>query len=150
MNQKFSELNLRRCDDPNAFNCQDKSNLYWVTALTEELGEVAGVVKKIQRGFNKRELLKMQNAWAKNQPVKKELQMMMPEIEAQDSMPSDQEFQIEWHKKMKKKLTEELADINTYLDLMASKNEIDLEDATIRKFNKVSIEMGLDEQYIIS
>lgn len=45
-----------------------------------------------------------------------------------------EEFQIE--------ASEELADVQTYLDLLAYHNGVDLSEATIRKFNQVSERIG--------
>lgn len=42
----------------------------------------------------------------------------------------------------REQLAEELADVQTYLDILAFRAGIDLADATIRKFNKVSDRVG--------
>ena len=47
---EFSAINMARCIGP--FNCGEKDNLYWITAMAEELGEIAGAVKKLESGFN--------------------------------------------------------------------------------------------------
>lgn len=40
----------------------------------------------------------------------------------------------------------ELADIQTYLDLLAARLDVDLAEATVRKFNEVSVRWGLDDR----
>ena len=47
---------------------------------------------------------------------------------------------------LKKQLGEELADICMYLFLVAARAGINLEDEVVRKFNKVSEELGFDER----
>jgi len=42
----------------------------------------------------------------------------------------------------KEELANELADVQTYLDLLAARCEINLGEATIKKFNEVSVRVG--------
>ena len=42
------------------------------------------------------------------------------------------------------KISDEIGDILTYLDLLAQRLDIDLSDALVRKFNKVSKKVGSD------
>ena len=44
----------------------------------------------------------------------------------------------------REKLASELADVQTYLDLLALRAGIDLGDATVRKFNEVSERVGVN------
>lgn len=53
---------------------------------------------------------------------------------------------IEQSSKRRINIAEELADIQLYLDLVAQRAGVNLEDATIVKFNKVSKEMSFPER----
>lgn len=143
MDKNFSALNLKRCDDPNAFNCADNGRLYWVTALTEELGEIAGIVKKLEGGFNQREYKKI------CKKLREEHIELDTSGEKEFIAPDYGTAMLIWSVKLNKKLALEMADLNTYLDLLASKEHINLEEATINKFNIVSEEMGLGKEYFI-
>ena len=126
--EQFMEVNWKR--NIEVFKTPDKTNLYWITALVEELGEIAGPVKKLERGFNPRELLKMQRNWNKV-------------FGADDSAvpPSDIEFEAMWEDKHKKALAGEMAGLFIYLALMAKANDINLWEAVIHEFNLVTQEM---------
>lgn len=127
--QEFQAVNMARSIGP--FQCGDKSNLYWVSALVEELGELAGATKKLDRGFNARELKKMQDKWQKNN-VGMEL-------------PSRGESEAEWRGEKMQAQASEAADIFIYLDLFCQRNGINLFEAVKEKFNKVSEEMECKE-----
>lgn len=131
--KQFSNLNLERCDGP--FECKDKEFTYWVIALSEEVGELAGAVKKLMRGFNKREKLKMVNRFKKDFP--------------DDPVPSDDTLSTLWYTVKLKAISEESADIFIYLDLLAQKYNFSLWANVKDKFNSVSEEMGLGEEYKI-
>ncbi len=138
INPKFSEVNLSRCNSPEGFNMIEKDILYFSVAIAEECGEFAGVIKKLDRGFNNREHLKMQKEW-------KNLMQDKPE----EIMPTYEEFEFHWVRKMRKKAADELADIFTYVDLTAGRLGLDLNKAVMEKFNKVSEEMKFPEQFKI-
>jgi NTP pyrophosphatase (non-canonical NTP hydrolase) len=127
INQQFTEANKKRACE--AFDTQDNDNLYWVTALAEEVGEVAGKVKKMKRGFTKRDekkITKDYEAFKENNP--------------ETEVTMEQYFLA----KLKSKLADEMADVFIYLDLMASHNDIDLSQAVTSKFNEVSKAMDYD------
>ena len=128
---EFSAINMARCIGP--FNCGEKDNLYWITAMAEELGEIAGAVKKLERGFNEREFLKLKSkydSFTKSQNV--------PE-------PMYIDYLKYWENDRKKAMASEAADLFTYLNLFCQKNDIDLFKAVREKFNQVSVEMGCPE-----
>lgn len=122
----FSQINKARCEGP--FNCGDKGNLYWATALAEETGEIAGVIKKMDRGFNAREYEKMKREWLKTNTNPEDL-------------PSMAEFKAAWVIKMTQALANEIADVFIYLELFAQRNGINIFEAVTEKFNQVSNEM---------
>lgn len=127
---RFSQANWRRCRD--AFKCADKPNLYWATALAEEVGEVAGIIKKLDRGFTERDRVKQEKAYLGY------TQAIDPHDE---SLLSPEEF---WFANKKQSLSKEMADVFSYLDLMATANGIDLPEAIINKFNEVSKAMNYE------
>lgn len=71
----------------------------WCNAVTGELGELANLIKKIERG-----------------------DMSLEEA--------------------RQEVSDELADVVTYLDILAFRCGVDLGDATIDKFNRVSERVG--------
>jgi NTP pyrophosphatase (non-canonical NTP hydrolase) len=131
---EFSTINMARCIGP--FNCGQKDNLYWITAMAEELGEIAGAVKKLERGFNERELLKMQEKWKKKHNWEEGSHLEIPDREI---------FQAQWFIERTKAMGSEAADLFGYLNLFCSKNNIDLFQAVKEKFNQVSVEMNCPE-----
>lgn len=84
----------------------------WATALSGESGEVCGVIKKLRRGDY-------------------------------DKLPVDQfgENSVEMGKQMQD-LSDELADVVIYADLLAQRAGIDLAQAVSAKFNRKSKEIG--------
>lgn len=146
----FSKINVDRCDDPTTFNCGNQGNVYWATAIAEEAGEVAGVIKKLARGFNPREFKKTQARVAvspTNAEYNSELKEKFAAATWEDASYREM-VRREWQKELTKKLGKELADLFTYIDLCATKNDINLWDEVKEKFNQVSKEMKC-EQYII-
>jgi NTP pyrophosphatase (non-canonical NTP hydrolase) len=131
---QFSEINWAR--NVNVFKQGEEDNTYWATALAEEVGELAGAIKKSRRGFNDRELKKMVGVWEKDH------------VPGADDMPDNDDFYIEWKKKMKEKASDEAADIFIYLELFCTKNRINLWESIRNKFNRVSDEMGAPEYKI--
>lgn len=131
--RQFSNLNLERCDCP--FQCKDKDITYWTIALSEEVGEIAGAVKKLLRGFNEREKLKMVKKFRNDFPDKE--------------VPSDDTLSTMWYLAKLKAVSEEAADLFIYLDLLAQKCNFSLWANVKDKFNSVSEEMGLGEEYKI-
>lgn len=136
--EEFSKANIRRCIHPEAFDCGKQPTEYWALAITEEAGEIAGAIKKLMRGFNKRELKKMQNKWLKK--------FQFPDGTIQQDMPSERDFETMWYHEKNRALIEECADIYIYLDLFAQRLDQNLWEAIRDKFNKVSEEMGLPKE----
>lgn len=128
---EFERVNLQRCDGP--FNCGTKTNLYWGVALAEEVGELAGAIKKLDRGFNKRELAKMRKKYD-GKP---------------EDMPTDEEFQRAWYFDKMKSIGHEAADIFICLNLLCQKNKLNLSTMVVQKFNLVSKEMELGPEYFL-
>jgi hypothetical protein len=58
-----------------------------------------------------------------------------------ESVPLDK---VEEYQTLKGKLADELADIQTYLDLTAARFDLDLGEITVKKFNEVSDRINSD------
>jgi hypothetical protein len=106
--------------------------LYLIAGMTQELGEIAAIITKLQRGFNKREQKKAKKAFIKecgpeNAPLEDDINMEM--------------LHAWWEKKLRAKLGPEVADLFTYLDLFATRQNITLPVVAANKFNEVSTEM---------
>lgn len=94
------EANQRRAASSKFAKCEaDWTLAHWMQATVGELGELANIMKKVDRG----------------------------DYTLDEARPA---------------MAKEFADVQTYLDLMASKAGIDLESATIDKFNEVSTRIG--------
>lgn len=136
----ISQINFMRCISPDGFNYnpeEDKEfNMYMIMAMVEELGEISGALKKIYRGFNERELKKMQDKWKKENGM-----LVSNSILDEHDMPTRGEFEIQWLKEKWKNVKLEAADLFTYFDLFLSRNQIDIKEAVKFKFNQVSKEM---------
>lgn len=129
INPTFSGLNFKRAKE--IFKVSDKGPEYFALSLAEEVGEVCGALKKLQRGFNPREESKQRAKYEK---------YMFENSEAGDCL-TPEEF---WLARAKSNVAKELADVLIYLDLMASHSGIDLDEAVVSKFNSVSEEMKTD------
>ena len=125
---QFSMVNSQRSNQ--FFNGQSLEDTYYTTALAEEVGEICGVVKKLSRGFNERELLK----------ARKNFIACHPGI-TPDSIPGADFFRAHWYKDKVSKLSGEIADVFIYLDLFAHKHGINIFEAVEKKFNQVTQEM---------
>lgn len=127
----FANINWAR--NVNVFKQGDATDEYWITSLTEELGEIAGPTKKLSRGFNARELKKM----------KSKLTQGEKEYEGDDRL-----LEVIWENGLREKMGEEAADLVTYLMLLCTKHNINLWEAIKKKFNLVSKEMNCPEYEI--
>lgn len=150
----FSEINLKRCNDPKAFNCGDKKPEYFLLALMEELGEIVGAFKKLNRGYNSREdkkiikhLNKELDNFKENPPKNIDERVwfttighLLESIEARKSYWIDLNLQ---------KLSFEAADVAIYLNLFCQKSQINLSQSILSKFNKVSMESEFSDKYIL-
>lgn len=132
--QKFSKSNWDRNEA--LFNGATLEDIYFTTAIAEEVGEVCGVIKKLKRGFNERELLKARNEYKKYNP------QAIPE-----SIPGADVLREKWYKDQTQKLALEVADVFIYLNLLAYKNGINLMAAVEEKFNKVTLEMKPNKEH---
>jgi NTP pyrophosphatase (non-canonical NTP hydrolase) len=133
--EKFSRVNWARCVSPQGFNEPSPDPMYLLTGITEELGEICGIIKKLQRGFNKREQKKT---------LKKFIQQWENDIPGH--RPPSHEIDpivLEgfWYKSLKAKLGPEVADVFGYLDLFAQRMNINIPIALMNKFNEVNGDM---------
>lgn len=138
---EFSDVNWARCVE--AFNCGDKSNLYWITALSEELGELAGAVKKLDRGFNKREFEKTKKKiLAMINGGTQQTEYLRVSGLAYENEQDRQAIEARWLNTKLSEMAFEGADVFIYLMLFFRKNGLDLLQSVDQKFNQVSVEMG--------
>lgn len=128
----FHELNMKRCIEHFKINPEP---FYFTTAMAEELGEICGAIKKLHRGFNEREKAKIIA-----QLTKEEHQMMFFD---------DTDLKAIWRDRKESALKKEVADLFIYLSLFATHLGIDINTATIKKFNEVSKEMDLPKEFFI-
>lgn len=142
----FGKMNIERCDGP--FNCKDQPHSYWPLALSEEVGEVAGAMKKLMRGFNPREYYKMKKKWANEHlPMGNMTGMTKGDLE-EAGMPTYAQFETIWFMEKTRAIAHEAADVFIYLDLMAQKLGFSLWQAVQEKFDSVSDEMECPEYKI--
>ena len=95
-------VNMCRAGEARAYDkCKHWTHAQWMQALVGEVGELANILKKVDRG---------------DYPI----EQVKPEIE------------------------KELADIQIYLDLLASNLDVHLGKATAAKFNEVSRRRKVD------
>lgn len=168
-NFPFSKINYARCIDIKGFNYNPNTtefNMFMLVSMSEELGEVAGAVKKIIRGFNNREFIK----------VKEKIQYILDgvtthrdynylfksftghyyakflRIELKDGYIGDPENEVifnriheYWLITKLDHIAEELSDFFTYFDLFLTRNNINLMKEVKEKFNKVSEQMNCPE-----
>lgn len=160
--KQFQEVNLLRCDT--TFGCANKTNLYWGVAISEEAGEICGVIKKLDRGMNPREFEKtrkkilssLSNVSMQDAPIPALGNISVNQIREAKFEPGADEptsathlIISHWKIQKQKALASEIADITIYLDLLAQKNGIDIDEAVKEKFNQVSDEMGCPELKVI-
>lgn len=135
INPTFTEKNLERSNlYPNSENFTPE---YFALALAEEAGEFCGALKKLARGFNDREALKINTKYEKYLEGAKGVE---PVLTGKAKILSANEF---WFITMRMKAAKELADLLTYIDLAATSIGIDLNQVTTEKWNEVSEEMKI-------
>lgn len=137
----FTTANWQR--NVQVFKQETASNVYWATAMAEEVGEVAGIVKKLYRGFNIREFKKLSTK-LKQTPIsilEKLYPNLIKDIHNLDYILHGRIMEQIWTETLRSKLAKELADVVTYADLMATRNQVSLGEAMVEKFNEVSDEM---------
>ncbi len=135
MMQDFSANNLSRCD--NIFMMQDHGPEYFVIALAEEVGEVAGVYKRFLRGFTLKDAKKLLEKM-RERGEDEELVRHFDEAGIEHSMD---ELSLIWESSIRKKLLQELSDVFIYWDLLRQKEGLTAEDI-INTYNKVNEDMG--------
>lgn len=162
-NFPFSKINYERCISNEGFNFNPEKlnefNSFMLIALTEELGEMAGAMKKLLRPFNKRDFNKTLNKMIVKESLpgkvneKGELvdNTRLLELESYDWNNLELRAEVEafYYKKQLKAFIEESADFLIYYDMMLTHNGIDIHEAVKEKFNKVSKEMGCPQFSIL-
>lgn len=120
----------------NLFNINPKSvgPYYFLPRLMEELGELAGCINKLQRGFNEREKNKLIAKWDKLFP------------EGPPPVATEAEFEGIWKNEQYQKTGTEIADLFIHLILLAESMGIDLLAVAILKFNHVNNQFLKNEQ----
>ncbi len=115
--KKLSEINLKRARRwHNSEDLSDWSIQDWICALCGEVGEAANIAKKLRR---------LQSNYQSKNDIGRDVSSYNQGIE---------------------ELGKELADCMCYLDLVATRCGINLEEATIKKFNQVSDKYGFEEK----
>lgn len=154
--EDLSRLSLCRNNDPMGFNCETKPLSHYLGKLMEELGEVAGAISKIERGWNPREkrklVQKLRDKWNEKHPG-----MNHEFIEA-----PERELEKIWLQDKMMAFKEECADVFIVMDLLITRtiqtyNDTaedlfftqDLFNMVKYKFNKVSKELNPQTTYIV-
>ncbi|HUU24801.1 MAG TPA: MazG-like family protein [Methyloceanibacter sp.] len=114
--RQVTEANVVRCDRWHDGGLNDWSVSRWALAMAGEAGEVCNAVKKLNR------------------------------IEDGISSISDPDRQLSTRQESVAKIGEELADTFLYLNLLAARLGIDLQDEVIAKFNATSERYGFPER----
>ena len=100
------DANVKRLDNSKYVKCESEwTTAHWVQALVGEVGELANILKKVDRG---------------------DYDECVPAVREQNILA----------------IANELADIQCYLDILALKLNVNLGEATMRKFNVVSKRIG--------
>ena len=115
----FNELrmaNVERIHNDKYTECESQwTTAHWLQAMVGEVGELANVLKKIDRG----------------------------DYDYENEIGLKYHDPTEWAG-IRKQIRHELADIQTYLDILAFKLDVHLGEATVEKFNIVSDRIGSD------
>lgn len=106
--ERFRKANVTRCLRWHPLGIQSWSASDWLTAITGELGELASLVKMMNR--------------------------------ERDGLPGNKFCPT------KQMVADEIADVFTYLDLLAASMNIDMEVAVISKFNEISQRVGFPDR----
>ena len=113
---KVSAVNVNRCQRWHKNGLLDWSVSDWAVAMAGEAGEVCNAVKKLRR-----------------------VEDQIPSITALERTIASRKEAID-------KIGEEIADTFLYLDLLAARLELSIEDEVKRKFNKTSIACGFTDR----
>lgn len=130
----FEELrvqNLGRCGE--AFHpIKSWSPTDWMTAIAGEVGEAANLVKKLRR----------LESGGLDAPANQELAAEAPS----EIYGSEDARLIYARSYLAERVAEELADAVIYIDLLASRLDINLGAAVAEKFNKTSVKVGSERR----
>lgn len=115
--KRLREINLKRAQRwHKSEDLSDWSIADWFTATTGELGEAGNVIKKLRR------------------------------LESEYESINDKDRQIDSKEQAMQELGKELADTQLYLDLLACRCGINLEEEVVKKFNITSDKYGFPEK----
>lgn len=152
-NHDYSEVSWQRCISPKGFNMDPAAdgnitpkefNMFLIMSMSEELGELAGAMKKIIRGFNPREFKKTQrkmndsivrHPWSLDE-------INQARFEEINTTSTARYIQNMWLKDNMSKLASESADLMIYFDLFLTHNNINLNKTIKETFNQVSEDMN--------
>lgn len=113
----FASINILRC--VRWHDPKDWSPAEWTNALAGEAGELCNVTKKILRHD-------------------KRIQQL--------AVDEGREYSSGTRAELLQKAANEIADVYTYLDLVAQRLDLDLQSCVVRKFNAVSEREGFPER----
>lgn len=148
--EELTKLMVMRNNDPQGFNCEKKDHTFFISAMVEELGEMAGAIKKLERGFNIREknklVKKLKDIWEEKYPGQSE----------NYSQATDAELELMWVKTKLKDYLTESSDLFLYMILLNERVQrsqglhiTDFFTLVQEKFNKVSKELNPNTTYLI-
>lgn len=148
--KELTRLMVCRNNDPQGFNCENKEPTFFIAGMVEELGEISGALKKLERGFNNRErgkfVKKLQVKWEEEHPGQSEY----------FSQASNAELETMWLKSKLVDFMKEGADLFLYFNLLSTivqrqyGLQVDFFDTVLKKFNEVSRELNPNSTYIIA
>lgn len=152
MNFEFSKVSWERCVSPKGFNMDPVQggnydpmafDMFILISMAEEMGEIAGAMKKIIRGFNPREFKKTQrriNDGIDNHPWSLD-EINQARFEEVNITSISRYIMNQWLRDRMAQVTSESADFMIYFDLFLTYHNINIHEAVKKTFNKVSDEM---------
>lgn len=114
--QTLQKTNLSRAHNWHNEGIEEWSALEWAGAMCGEAGEAANIAKKMKR------------------------------IEGQLIGNEASDHKVEGYEDLKQKLANEIGGTILYAALLASRHNIDLEEAVRHEFNRKSIELGFPQR----
>lgn len=166
----FSRANWARTTHPRAFNMdpgvtevgQEKLGTHLLLGMTEELGEIAGAIKKLNQPLNQKYFNKTLRKMGSLESYKDQATAIFKFLEEKD-LTMEQAKHIDnlfpdnpdrtlydevlhfWKTGKRLALISECADLFGYFDLLLTNYNIDIHAASVSKFNKVAEEMGIPD-----